>query len=98
MKFIAVMKQLLIVLVVCVVIVMAVGIYQGWFTLSSLNGKQGSKTNINLEIDRGKMKEDADALSTKAKKLTDNVTGNDKQVDEKQVDDKQVDDKRTDDK
>lgn len=77
------MTRLLIVLFVFVVIFVATGLYRGWFTVSSPDDKQGSKTNINLEIDGGKMKEDAGALSTKAKEMTDNVTGSNRGADGK---------------
>ncbi len=68
------MKRFLIILLLFVGIVSAIGLYQGWFKFSKAGGDQGSKTNLNLEIDRGKMREDAAALSSKAKELTDNFT------------------------
>ncbi len=77
------MKRLFIILFVLAVIVMAVGLYQGWFTVSFPEGKQGSKTNVNLEIDSGKIRQDAEGLSTKAKHLKENVTGGSQETQDK---------------
>ncbi|XZE17583.1 hypothetical protein SH449x_002857 [Pirellulaceae bacterium SH449] len=77
------MRRLLIIVFLILVVIVAGGFYQGWFTVSSPVGIEGDKKNINLEIDSGKMKEDADALTTKAKELTDNATGSNREVDDK---------------
>ena len=69
------MKQILTILFVLVVVVVAVGFYQGWFNLTSSNTNQGNKSNINLEVDGDKMREDADAVSKKAGEISDRVTG-----------------------
>ncbi len=76
------MNRLLAILFVLVLIIVGVGFYQGWFTLSSREPEQGNQININLEIDKDKMKEDADSLKNKAKDLTDNVTGSDQETDD----------------
>lgn len=68
------MRRIFLILFAIFVLVVSAGLYQGWFTVSSRGGNQGGKTNFNLEIDSGKMKEDANSLSTRAKELTDNVT------------------------
>lgn len=68
------MKRLLITLLVLVVLFVGAGFYQGWFTVSRRDGEQGGKTNVNLEIDSGKFRQDAEALSTKAKEIKENVT------------------------
>ena len=70
----------LLVLLVCVV---ALGFYRGWFSLSSPGADKGSnKVNLNLTVDPDKVKEDAAAVKKKAKELTDNVTGGEKNPDE----------------
>lgn len=77
------MKRLLLILFVFVVIVAVAGLYQGWFTVTNPgSGNQGSKTNINLEIDRDRMREDAKVLSTKAKELKENVMGSNPRTDD----------------
>jgi len=70
------MKPLVFILLVVVVVIAAIGFYQGWFTFSS-STNQGNKSNINLEVDGDKIREDADAVSKKASELTERVTGGD---------------------
>jgi len=69
------MKSVFIVLSVLAVLVVAVGFYQGWFNFSSSTTNSGNKSNINLEIDGSKMRQDADAVKAKAAEVTENVTG-----------------------
>jgi hypothetical protein len=69
------MKRILFVLFVVVVIFVGLGLYRGWFTLSSPGDNQGNKANINLEVDGGKMQEDAETLKRKTKELTEGMTG-----------------------
>lgn len=83
MRLISVIKRLLIILFVFAVVIVAAGLYQGWFTLSSPERKQGGKTNVNLEIDAGKFRQDAEALSTKAKEIKENVTGSNQGAEDK---------------
>ncbi len=71
------MKNLVFILLVVVVVIAAVGFYQGWFNFSSSSSNQGNKSNINLEVDGDKIREDADAVSKKAAELTERVTGGD---------------------
>ena len=63
--------SVLFVLLLCVV---AVGFYRGWFTLSSHSPDTGSKVNVNLTVDRGKMQEDAEVVKSKATQFAGNVT------------------------
>jgi hypothetical protein len=72
------MKRLILTLIVIALIVVAIGLYQGWFVVTSPGNNQDSKTNLNLEIDSGKMREDAEGLSKKAKGPTQDVTGSKK--------------------
>lgn len=75
------MTKLLFILIVIILIVVAIGLYQGWFVVTGPGNNQDSKTNLNLEIDSGKMREDAEGLSNKAKDLTQEVTGSKKGTD-----------------
>jgi len=50
------MNRLLVVFLLLVVGVVALGIYQGWFTFSSNNSDD--KANINIKVDKDKIKED----------------------------------------
>jgi hypothetical protein len=50
------MNRLLVVVLLLAVGVVALGIYQGWFTFSSNNSDD--KANVNIKIDKDKMRED----------------------------------------
>lgn len=66
------MKTLFTLLFVLAVILIGLGFYRGWFTLSSPEADNGSnKVELNLTVDQDKMKEDANAVKDKALELTD---------------------------
>ena len=53
------MRSLIKLLVVCVICLLAIGFYLGWFRLSRQNlDTEGNKVNVNLLVDKGKMKSD----------------------------------------
>ena len=65
------MKTLLTVLIVLAIILVGVGFYRGWFTLSSPAVEKGSnKVELNLTLDQDKMSDDANAVKEKARELT----------------------------
>ena len=47
------------------------GYYRGWFGLSST--EQEGATNIELKIDKQKIKEDADSIKDKAREITSSI-------------------------
>ena len=61
------MRKFLGTLVILGVIVAVVGLYRGWFGLSA--DDQPGTTNVELTIDKNKIKEDAEAASEKAREL-----------------------------
>ncbi|MFL5245831.1 MAG: hypothetical protein ACJ8FY_27470 [Gemmataceae bacterium] len=61
------MTRLLGILVLLVVGVVALGLYQGWFTVTSDNADD--KTNINIKVDKKKMQEDEKKAEQKAQEL-----------------------------
>jgi cell division protein FtsX len=67
------MKSLLIFLVVLALLVVAVGFYQGWFNMTGTTNDSGSKSNLNLEIDSDKVRQDVDAVKAKANEVTEGV-------------------------
>jgi hypothetical protein len=82
------MKRLFAVVIVLAILVVGVGFYRGWFTLSHPEAEKGSnKVNVNLTVDEGKMHEDAAAVKKKTTELTDNVTGRGKKADDHSTDD-----------
>ncbi len=67
--------KLLVVLLICLV---GIGFYRGWFSLSnSTPDKEGNKVNVNVSVDKGKMKSDVKKAEEKVKggieKLEDTV-------------------------
>jgi hypothetical protein len=68
------MRKLCAVLVVLAILVVGFGFYRGWFTLSSPSPADGDKVNVNLTVDRDKMKEDAETVKKKTTDLTGQAT------------------------
>ena len=68
------MKKLSVVLIVLVFLVVGLGFYRGWLALSSPADTESDKVNLNLTMDKGKIKEDAEAVKNKAAELTGTVT------------------------
>ena len=80
------MKRLIAVLIVLVLLVVGVGFYRGWFTVSKSDADVGNKVNVNLTVDGDKIQEDAEAVKKKAAELTENVTGSEKNPDDSAAD------------
>ena len=59
------MKRSFAFLLVFIVCVAAVGFYRGWFTLSSKPEAGSNKVDVNLTMDRDKMKQDAETVKEK---------------------------------
>jgi len=65
--------KVLVVLVLCVV---GVGFYRGWFVVASHRGSgDTNKVEVNLTVDPDKAAEDAKAVETKVRELTDKAAG-----------------------
>jgi hypothetical protein len=62
------MRKFLGTLLIVALIVAGVGVYRGWFGVST--DDQPGETNVELKIDKQKIKQDAAAASTKARELT----------------------------
>jgi hypothetical protein len=68
------LKRLGAMLAVVVLVVVGVGFYRGWFTLSNPRPAAGSsQLNVNLATDTDKMKQDAKSVKDKAAELTGKV-------------------------
>ncbi len=66
------MRKLFGVLIVIAILVVGLGFYRGWFTLSTSNPEaEADKVNVEMTVDRGKMNEDAKAVKDKTTELTD---------------------------
>ncbi len=60
------MRKFLGTLVILALIVVGVGFYRGWFGVSTED--QPGETNVELRIDKDKIKQDAEAVSDKARR------------------------------
>ena len=61
------MKRIFFVLVLLVAATVAVGFYMGWFAVTS--GTVDGKTNINVTVDKDKIKADEQRAKEKAKEI-----------------------------
>ena len=53
------MRSLLKLLIVLLICLAAIGLYRGWFTLSRPSpDTESNKVNVNVSVDKGKMKSD----------------------------------------
>jgi hypothetical protein len=69
------MKKLGAALTLLAILVVGLGFYRGWFTLTSPAPESGSsKVNINLATDPDQMKQDVQTTKDKVAELTDGVT------------------------
>ncbi len=66
------MKRLLILLVLLAAAVVAVGYYQKWFTVSTAG--DDNKININVDIDKEKIKADKEKAGAQIKESTSGIT------------------------
>jgi hypothetical protein len=81
------MKKLVRLLIVLAIVVVAVGFYRGWFTLSSHKANDGSdNVNVNLTMDADKIRDDATAVKKKSAELTDNAIGKEKDAEVRPAD------------
>ena len=70
------MKRFLAIAIVLAILVAGLGFYRGWFTLSSSGSNaESSEVNINLAVDSGKMRDDAQSVKNKTTELTGNAEG-----------------------
>lgn len=65
------MRKLLGNLVLVAVIVLGIGFFRGWFTVS--RDDQPGQTNVEVKIDKAKVKDDADEVARKARELREEV-------------------------
>ena len=70
------MKTVLFVLLLCVV---GIGLYRGWFVLTSHSRDESNKVDVNLTVDPDKAKEDAEKLKDKTTELGDRARDSVKQ-------------------
>lgn len=62
-------------LIVLAIIVVSLGYYRGWFTVSGSREAVSHKIDVNLTVDPEKVKADAESVKAKATELTGKKTG-----------------------
>jgi hypothetical protein len=65
------MRKLLGTFVILVLLITAIGFYRGWFSVSK--DDQPGETNVEIKIDKDKIKQDAQEATRKAKELGSDV-------------------------
>ena len=60
------MKRTFAVLLVLIVLVVAVGFYRGWFSVSSHSGENSKDVDVNLRVDKGQIEQDAKDVKQEA--------------------------------
>lgn len=68
------MKRLRLWLLVLSIIVVSLGFYRGWFSVSGGREAVSHKVDVNLSLDPDKLKADAETVKHKATELTGKVT------------------------
>jgi hypothetical protein len=62
------MRSLIKLLVVLLICLAGIGLYRGWFSFSSHSpDTEGDKVNVNMSVDKGKMKSDVKKAKEKVK-------------------------------
>jgi hypothetical protein len=67
------MRRITAVVLVVVIIVATVGLWRGWFDVSSHRAPSEGKVDVNLTVDTAQMKEDAATVKEKTAELTEKV-------------------------
>ncbi len=67
------MKKVVQVLLVLALAAAVIGYFRNWYTVTQVNEEQ--KTNINIAIDRQRIKEDLNLAAEKAKGISNRVSG-----------------------
>ena len=68
------MKRFCTLLTLLTVIVVSVGFYRGWFSVSGSREAVSQKVDVNLSLDTVKVKADAETVKDKAAELTGKTT------------------------
>lgn len=68
------MKRICSLLTVLTVIVVSIGFYRGWFSVSGGRETESNKVDVNLTVDTDKVKADAETVKDKASELTGKAT------------------------
>jgi hypothetical protein len=85
------MRKFLGTLLIIALIIAGVGVYRGWFGFST--DDQPNETNVELRIDKERIRQDAEAATEKARRLTsdNNLSSSDPEPSGSETDEPNVD-------
>jgi hypothetical protein len=66
------MSRLFSFILLLVVFTIGIGFYRGWFSMSTNKQPSGEKLDVHFQVDRDKMKQDANSIEQKTKSLWEN--------------------------
>ena len=68
-KFISIMNRFISVVLILIILVVCVGFFRGWFSMTTNNEPLTEKLDVHFQVDRDKMKQDANAVEEKTKSI-----------------------------
>ena len=63
------MKRFISVVLILIIVVVCVGFVRGWFSMTANNEPLTEKLDVHFQVDRDKMKQDANAVEEKTKSI-----------------------------
>lgn len=63
------MKRFISVVLILIIVVVCVGFVRGWFSMTANNEPLTEKLDVHFQVDRDKMKQDANAVEDKTKSI-----------------------------
>ena len=63
------MNRFISVVMILIILVVCVGIFRGWFSMTTNNEPLTEKLDVHFQVDRDKMKQDANAVEEKTKSV-----------------------------
>ncbi len=64
-----IMNRFVSVVLILIILVVSVGFFRGWFSMTTNNEPLTEKLDVHFQVDRDKMKQDANAVETKTKSI-----------------------------
>lgn len=68
-KFISIMNRFISVVLILIILVVCVGFFRGWFSMTTNNEPLTEKLDVHFQVDRDKMRQDANAVEEKTKSI-----------------------------
>ena len=68
-KVISIMNRFISVVLILIILVVCVGFFRGWFSMTTNNEPLTEKLDVLFQVDRDKLKQDANAVEEKTKSI-----------------------------